>query len=244
MVSLSPKQRKIFILSCGTCAKKRELSSFCLCVCTLSHFLPSFLSLAHSLVTVSASPSASRPFISTSIPTISISHFSRFCLLTFHLSAEQIPLQLPKLCQKALLLFIYFFHCHCFSATSSLNGMCAGWNRFIIIWEKPYELHFKHLTDAFIHNNLQSASEKELGHIDGTQVSCKCIIGNCFSWQKKICFTAWSNNTICSCTWRRWVKNQNWSQAIASKSLTEIKFWIQNGFKSDEMGDAVIADFH
>lgn len=78
-----------------------------LCLSTVSHFLPSFLSLAHSLVTLFL-PLALPHFISTFIPTASISHFSRFCLLTFHLSAKQIPLQLPKLCQKALSLFIYF----------------------------------------------------------------------------------------------------------------------------------------
>lgn len=118
-------REKSFILPCDTCPKG-ELLSFCLCVCTFSSL--SFpISLACSLTchSVSASCSASRPSVSTSIPTISVSHFSRFCLLTFPLSAEQIPLQLPKLCQKALLLFIYVFYC--FSATSSLNRESVGW---------------------------------------------------------------------------------------------------------------------
>lgn len=96
-----------FHLVFGTCAEEKERKCVVLCLCTFSHFLSSFLSLAHSLVTPFL-PRALPHFISAFIPTASISHFSRFCLLTFHLSAEQIPLQLPKLCQKALPLFIYF----------------------------------------------------------------------------------------------------------------------------------------
>lgn len=142
--------------------RERERERCCLFVSVSALSFSLHFSRLLTLVTLSAtlapSLSASRPFISPPIPTISISHFSRFCLLTFHLSAQQIPLQLPKLCQKTLSLFIYFFYS--FSATSSLNGKCARWNRLIITFAETQELYFRHVTDAFIDNNLQSAGEK------------------------------------------------------------------------------------
>lgn len=119
-------------LSFGTCPKMRGLLH------SLSHFLPPFLSLTHSLVTFSASRCLSLCLTSLHPYPPFPSHFSRFCLLNFHLSAEQIPLQLPKLCQKALSVFLYIFLLLLFSgATSSLNSNCAGWNRLITIWAEP-----------------------------------------------------------------------------------------------------------
>lgn len=55
-------------------------------------------------------------FITTSIPSISISYLSRFCWLSLHLSTEQIPWQLPDLCHRRLLLVISSF-----SATSGFQ---------------------------------------------------------------------------------------------------------------------------
>lgn len=85
------------------------------------------------------------------------------------------------ICQNCLKTqFIYFFYC--FSATGSLKGKCAGWNRFVILPE-PQEFPLGHLTDTFIHNNLRLAGMKELTDF-GTQISWKWIIGNCFSCTK------------------------------------------------------------
>lgn len=143
---------------------------------------PSFFSHAHSCHSLPPplvpSRSASRPFIYAFTPTNFVSHSSRFCLLTIHLSAQYIPLHLPKLCLKTQ--FIYFFYC--FSATGSLKGKCAGWNRLVILPE-PQEFPLGHLTDTFIHNNLRLAVMKELTDF-GTQISWKWIIGNCFSCTK------------------------------------------------------------
>ena len=61
--------------------------------------------------------------------------FPRFCLLTFHLSAEQIPLQLPKLCQKTLfLIYIFLLQLSLLPAVSNSNIAGTEYTRQNISW--------------------------------------------------------------------------------------------------------------
>lgn len=100
-----------------------------------------------------------------------LSHFSRFCLLTFHLSAQQIPLQLPKLCQKTLFLFIYFF-CSFYCCQQFQMATLLERNILVKTLAEPRQQRLRRLTDAFIR---RQAGKKQLGDSDWTK------IGDCLS---------------------------------------------------------------
>lgn len=162
---------------------KREILSF-FCLSFSLHVSRIARSCQSPLLTLPHAPSFLHPY-----PPFPFLLFADFCLLTFHLSTEQILLQLPKLCQKTLWLFNYFISSTAFSANGSLNGDCAGWSRLIKTLAELREWHFRALNiNISFFNSLQLAGSKELVDFNKTHFmemdNSKCLgFFSCIKWQ-------------------------------------------------------------